>query len=209
MEGSPNVLLLPVVESPARRECAAVSFQGLRYPWGEWLCAPWDICCWWNPSGGRILRATGCLPKGQFILLLQLWDPPSTAPARLTPIPIHSSRGDDCQGSPEQCSRGECQPLTSQQEYGNFFFNTIMHFQPVFFNVPTHDFSTSCHHVVAAFCTGDVSMVSCPSWAKLGPIFALCSYFQITFLVIFKKNRLNLFSSCCSPEESSQLIVYM
>lgn len=90
-----------------------------------------------------------------------------------------------------------------------FFFNTIMHFQPVFFNVPTHGFSTSCHHVVAAFCTGDVSMVSCPFWAKLGPIFAHCSYFQITSLVLSKKLRLSLFSSCCSPEESSQLIVYM
>lgn len=67
------------------------------------------------------------------------------------------------------------------------FLNTIMHFQPVYFAVPTHGFSESCHHVVAAFCMGAVFLVSCPFWAKLGPIFALCSYFQIIFF-FFSKN---------------------
>lgn len=149
----------------------------------------------WSPRG-RILRAMG-QSKAEFILLLQAWGSHNPQPLSGSP-PFPSVHPDE-----------DWQPLISGPEVKSdlttkiwqilkiqykisVFFHTWLYLPCWWFRRANY-FSLlhgDCVHGALSFLT-------------LGPIFALCSYFQTTSFLLFKKLRLSLFSTSCSLEESS------
>lgn len=98
MYGSPNVPLLPVLEFPLRRACAGANFQEISLRKVQFVLhetsAAAEIPQRLPQSPlGQNSESRGVPVRGRIHPFAAGFGiPPPTAPVRLTPIPIHSSR---------------------------------------------------------------------------------------------------------------------